>query len=95
MTNKEKEVLAQTLYMSGKFSQKAISEMTEVSERTIGKWVEKKNWEQMRHLQSVTRAELLKEAYAQLARINKKINEEMAASPISSSQTPRRSACAR
>lgn len=81
MTNKEKEILAQTLYMSGKFTQKAVAEMIGVTEKTIGKWVDKGNWEQMRQIQQVTKAELLKEAYAQLARINKRINDDMGGIP--------------
>jgi predicted transglutaminase-like cysteine proteinase len=81
MTGKEKELLAQTLYMSGKFTQKAIAEMTDIAERTVRRWIEQGKWEQVRQIQTVTKAELLKESYAQLARINKKVNDEMGGIP--------------
>ena len=81
MTTKEKKILAQTLYLSGNFTQKVIAQMVGVTEKTVGKWIEAGNWEQLRHLQKVSKAELLKEAYAQLGRINKKINDQMEGIP--------------
>ena len=81
MTSKEKQILAQTLYLSGKHTQKAIAELTGVTEKTIGKWAVEGKWEEMRQLQTVTKAELLKEAYSQLSKINKKIKDEMGGIP--------------
>ena len=48
MTGKEKQILAQTLYLSGKHTQKAIAELTGVTEKTIGKWAVEGKWEEMR-----------------------------------------------
>jgi transposase len=81
MSSEERKLLAQTLYLSARHTQKAIAEMLAVTEKTVGKWVAAGNWEQMRQLQTVTKAELLKEAYLQLAAINKKIKDELKSIP--------------
>lgn len=50
MTNtKDKErTLAQALYQSGQYTQKQIAGMVDVTEKTIGIWVEGGHWEKLR-----------------------------------------------
>ncbi|MDR1155808.1 MAG: hypothetical protein LBL04_13970 [Bacteroidales bacterium] len=81
MTNREKKILAQTLFMAGNLTRKAIAAMIGVTEKTVGSWADEGNWEDIRKISRVTRGELLREAYAQLARINRKITAEMGGIP--------------
>ncbi len=47
-TKKSERVLAQALYLSGKYNQKEIAGMVEVAEKTVGIWVEGGHWEKLR-----------------------------------------------
>ncbi|TXI14629.1 MAG: hypothetical protein E6Q66_05885 [Pedobacter sp.] len=72
-TNKDKKILAQELFISGAHTRKSISEMVGVTEKTLRKWIEEGDWEKMKDLKSVTRSQLLRDSYAQLKAVNKKI----------------------
>ena len=81
MTVDEQKILAQTLYMTGKWTQKAIRGIVDVGEKTIGKWAKKGSWEHIRQTQQASKPKLLMNAYAQMMCITKKINEEMGGIP--------------
>ena len=72
-TNKDKKTLAQELFINGAHTRKSISEMVNVTEKTLRKWIEEGDWEKMKNLQGVTRSQLVQDSYAQLKAINEKI----------------------
>lgn len=67
---------AQHLFVEQRLSQKDISEKTGVSQRTIGLWKDKYNWEALRKSLLVTKKEQLTMLYNQLDSINKHIKEK-------------------
>jgi transposase len=47
-TKDRERTLAQALYLSGQYTQKQIASMVDVTEKTIGVWVEGGHWEKLR-----------------------------------------------
>ena len=68
----EKRSMAQSLFLKG-ISQKEIAEIISISEQTISKWRAKFEWDNLREIETITRSSLLKQAYIQLAAVNKEI----------------------
>lgn len=76
MKNAEKKQLAKSLFIAGSMTRKDIAKQVIVAEKTLRGWIDDGGWEALKEIQSVTRSQLLLDAYAQLAAINKKIREE-------------------
>ena len=76
MTTQEKKTLAQSLFLGGQYTQKAIAEMVRVTEQTISRWAKEGDWDNLKQIRSVTRPELLRDSYAQLKAINAAIEEQ-------------------
>lgn len=71
----EKRALAQSLYTRGHLSRKEICEIVGITEKTLRAWIEKNDWDALKEAQTVTRQQLLADAYKQLKAINKKIED--------------------
>lgn len=73
---KEKEkLIARELYLNTSMSQKEIAIKLGISEQTLSKWIKVGKWEELKAAKSITKEQLLKQAYEQLAAINKTIEE--------------------
>lgn len=70
LTVKQKQDYAKLLFVNMGLSQKEVSFKTEVSEKTIGVWVEKFNWKSLRVSMTATRENLLRKYVAQLEELN-------------------------
>lgn len=75
MKNGKKQI-AQGLFVNQGWTAKAIAAQLGVTEKTIGRWKNDGNWDDLKEMQSITKSTLLQDAYRQLAAINKKIAEE-------------------
>lgn len=75
MKNAEKKKLAQSLYVKGSMLQKEIAQKVGVTPKTLRKWTDDGNWEQLKEAQTITRSQLLQDAFNQLKAINKRIDE--------------------
>lgn len=65
--------LAQEMYLNGDYTQKELAEATGVTEKTIRSWIAEGDWENMKAMTTVTRKQLLMDAYAQLNAVNEQI----------------------
>lgn len=74
----EKKQKAKSLFLTGQYSQKEISEITGISEKTISKWVNdpKENWEEMKVSLLTTRSNELRRLYKMLSVLNNDIDEK-------------------
>ena len=77
MTNKEKKQLARSLFIKSGINRKQLAQQVGCTEKTLRSWIEKEGWEQVREAETITRSQLIKDAYRQLAAINQVINEQM------------------
>jgi transposase len=68
-----KKEMAMQMYICGNQTQKAIASIVGVTEKTIGKWIDNGGWKDLKNLTTVTRKQLLKDSYAQLAAVNERI----------------------
>lgn len=75
MKNDAKKKLAHQLYISTQTTRKELAQQIGVTERTLRNWITDGNWDVDKDVKSITRRELLNDAYAQLAAVNKEINE--------------------
>jgi len=66
----EKQRAAQSLYVRGSLNRKEIASLVEVNEKTLRAWIDKGNWDAMKEAISVTRQQLLHDAYVQLRAVN-------------------------
>ncbi|BDD11660.1 hypothetical protein FUAX_40920 (plasmid) [Fulvitalea axinellae] len=71
----KKRELAQGLYIKGTLSKKEIAKFVGVTDKTLRTWAEKYAWDQLKEAQSVTRQQLLADAYAQLKAVNQAVQE--------------------
>lgn len=72
--DKEKQI-ARELYLNTSMTQKEIAFKLGISEQTLSKWVNNGKWDEIKTAKSITKEQLLKQAYEQLAAINKAIEE--------------------
>jgi DNA-binding XRE family transcriptional regulator len=72
---KQKKERAFAYYLTDNYTQKVIAQMVDVSEKTISKWVNDDNWEEQKALKTITRKQLLKDSYEQLAAVNLRIKD--------------------
>jgi len=71
----EKKQLAQALFIKGTMHRKQIADAVSVTEKTLRNWIEAGEWETMKEACTITRPQLLLEAYKQLKAVNEKITE--------------------
>lgn len=76
MAKTREKLLAKELYLNTSLSQKDIAEKVGASEKTLSAWVNEGGWEDLKSASQITREHLLKNAYRQLDRINKYIEEQ-------------------
>jgi hypothetical protein len=77
MNNAEKKNLAKTLFVKSTMNRKQIAAQVSVTEKTLRSWIELDNWEDLKNSQTITRSQLLQDAYNQLRAINQKIETEL------------------
>jgi hypothetical protein len=70
-----KRSLAQSLYIRGSLTRIEISRIAGVTEKTLRTWVDKYEWDKLKEAQTVTRQQLLLDAYSQLKAVNRAIDE--------------------
>ncbi len=75
LTRDAKKNLAKELYLTNKYQQKEIAGMVGVSENTVSRWVKDGKWELLRANLTTTKENVLANWYAQLANLNKIIND--------------------
>lgn len=64
------------MFIQGTYTQKHIAEMVGCAQNTLTSWIDKGNWKEEKEAKTITRPELLKTSYLQLAAINKEIEDE-------------------
>lgn len=75
MTNKEKKQLAQSLYVKSGLTKKDIAKQVGCTEKTLRSWIDKGEWNAIKEAESITRGQLLSDAYKQLNAINREIED--------------------
>lgn len=75
LTIKQKKEWAKLLFIRESITQKAISEKTGVSEKTISKWAQEGKWDDFRKSLLVTKEEQLRRFYNQVDALNTVIAE--------------------
>ncbi len=70
-----KKEQAKNLYIKGRINRKEISQIVGVTEKTLRSWIDKDEWNSLKEAQTVTRQQLLQDAYSQLKAVNQKIDE--------------------
>lgn len=67
--------MARSLYLNSSLSNKDIAKQVGTTEKTLRKWRTDEDWDTLKELKTITRSNLLQDAYAQLKTINKQIDE--------------------
>ncbi|WP_053405167.1 hypothetical protein [Persicobacter sp. CCB-QB2] len=70
-----KKEQARSLYVKGRINRKEISQIVGVTEKTLRTWIIKEDWDSLKEAQTVTRQQLLQDAFSQLKAVNQKIDE--------------------
>jgi len=70
LSNAQKKDWAKVLYIKENITQKEIAARVNVTEKTLGKWIEKDNWEQYKSSLIVTKDEELRRIYMQINELN-------------------------
>lgn len=81
MKNAEKKVLAKGLFVKSTMTRKEIATQVSVTEKTLRNWIDTDNWEELKNSQTITRGQLLQDAYNQLRAINQKIEVDFKGVP--------------
>lgn len=76
MSYKQKKIIARSLFIKSDLLKKDLALRVGVSEKTLRKWIEEGDWENIKESETISRANLLQDAYRQLKAINSKIKEE-------------------
>ena len=72
---KQKQDYAKLLYLKTTMTQKEIAEKISVTEKTLGLWVRKNDWEVLRASYTVTKEQELRRIYQQINYLNNTIND--------------------
>lgn len=72
---KQKRDWAKTLYLKENLTQLEIAERVGVARITIGRWIQKEGWEELKTSLTLTREEQIGHLYRQVAEINRVIAE--------------------
>jgi hypothetical protein len=75
LTIKQKQDYAKLLYLKTTMTQKEIAEKIGVTEKTLGSWVRKGDWEVLRASYTVTKEQELRRIYQQINNLNNTIND--------------------
>lgn len=75
MPKDSEKQIARELYLNTGMTQKEIAIKLSISEPTLSKWVNSGKWDELKAAKSITKEQLLKQAYEQLAAINNAIEE--------------------
>ncbi|WP_053404988.1 hypothetical protein [Persicobacter sp. CCB-QB2] len=70
-----KKEQARNLYTKGRINRKEIASLVNVTEKTLRAWITKEDWDSLKEAQTVTRQQLLQDAFSQLKAVNQKIEE--------------------
>lgn len=81
VSSKDKQQLAESLYLYSKLNRKQIADQVGTTEKTLRDWIEKFGWETMKQSLSITRTELLQTEYRILSAINNEIFENLKGIP--------------
>lgn len=78
LSKKQENEFARMLYINEKLSQKEIAERVNVSEKTVGKWINVGGWDKMKRSMITVKDEQLSDMYDKLAKLNQtiKTNQE-------------------
>ncbi len=74
---KEKKLTAKSLYLKSDMPRKDIAQIAGVTEKTLRRWIKDDKWDELKAIESITRKQLLQDAYRQLKRINEHIDTEL------------------
>ncbi|GFR90301.1 phage terminase small subunit [Elysia marginata] len=72
-SRQEQQARAKRLYISGKETRKSIAQIIGCTEKTLRNWIDKFEWDALRNIETITRKQLLAEAYKQLRAVNTEI----------------------
>ena len=70
----DKKTLAHDLYMRTNKTQKEIAQLCDVKYDTLGEWVQKGKWKELRAANSVTRSQVISNTLLQLKELQDEIN---------------------
>jgi DNA-binding XRE family transcriptional regulator len=73
MSYTDKKEKARALFINSSLTAKDIAAQVGVTEKTLRKWRDDEGWENLKELKTITRSELLQDAYSQLKQINNEI----------------------
>jgi transcriptional regulator with XRE-family HTH domain len=76
MKFKQKQEKARILFLNSNLTQKGIAENVGVTENTISSWIEKFGWRDLKTATTVTKDEVIKMTWRQIADITQKANDE-------------------
>ncbi len=72
----EKRIIAQSLYTKSKLNRNEIAKTVGISEKTLRSWIVKFEWDILKEANTVSRQQLLADAYAQLKKVNQVIEDK-------------------
>jgi transcriptional regulator with XRE-family HTH domain len=75
LTAKEKKEWTKLMFLKDNKTQREISDITGVSEKTISKWKKEENWDRLRSSIIISKAEELRRIYQQINELNTKIEK--------------------
>lgn len=70
LTNKQKKELARLLYIKENFTQKEIAARVEVTEKTIGRWIQEEKWEDLKINFIISKEQELRRLLIQIRNLN-------------------------
>ena len=76
LSKKDAQELAKLLYIDQKLTQKEIAERVNVTEKTVGNWIQKNGWEKLRQSLLVTKPHNLRLMYGHLTALNEEIQQQ-------------------
>jgi len=71
-----KKQMARSLYLKGDQTRNKIAKKVGIDVGTLRRWATKGNWDDLKEVQQITKAELLRDNMLQLAALNKRVIEE-------------------
>lgn len=77
MSRKEQQRKARRLFIKSDLTKSQIAEDVGCTPKTLRGWIKKFEWDKAKEAETITRSQLLQDAYSQLKAINQKIEDEM------------------
>ncbi len=81
MTNKEKKQLARSLFIKSDLTRNQIALQAGCNEKTLRKWILEEGWQDIKEAETITRPELLMDAFKQLKALNLHIETALGGFP--------------